>query len=780
MGVNWAYLAAEPAAFLVGTVLVRAGRPLLAERRKQVLGVLAGASGAGAVAAGGSATGWVALDHVLLIALGAAAVYAGSVVSSKVLLACGAAAAVLGAESAALALALGGIGLLLANLLDREPMLGAAAAGLVAQAALRLTTPDGRGLTALAAAVIFLAILVPAVATLGPAHRRLVRRVALGAAGFAFFGALMSGLAAWSTADRLREGLALAANAVTSGNPASTEQTAAQLAEAKRKFAGARRTLGAIWVRPAAAVPVVAQHWRVLHAAAVTGDEIATSAQRALAAPAVADIRVTNGQIPLDKVEAMTGPVGEVAADVSAAHRRLTEARSPLLLPPLLDKLDAELQRVARSEKTVQSLTRTLPLLPAMLGKEGLRRYFIAVQTPAEARAGGGFIGNYAELTADNGQLSLSRFGRPQELDWTAGANERQLDAPADFLERYGRFGPGFAWTNVNLSPDFPTDARVMASIYAQSTGTPLDGVIAVDPAGLAALLRLVGAVQVAGWPVPITADNAERIMLHEQYLLTDRTERIDFLGDVADAAWGRLTGDVLPPPQQLVNVLAPAARAKHLLLASLHADEQALYDHLGISGRVAPVQGDFVGLVTQNASANKIDFFLRRSLDYRVELDPGSRNLSATATVTLHNDAPPGGLPGTVIGNQALPPPLPDGYNRLYLSFYTPWALLDARLDGELVQLEEATELGRRVYSAGLVVPAEGSIKLELRLSGRLPDDGAYRLDVYRQPVVTPDEVTTTLNVGRGWRVGNAGRELRTTWRLESDHLITAPLRRS
>jgi hypothetical protein len=770
--VNLAYLAAEPLGLAAGAVLIRL-RPASRDGDPfRLFAVLAGLSAAGAIAAGGSATGWVPLDVLLLGLLGAGAVFAATLASPRLMLAAGLVAAALGTASSALPLALAGTGLLLASLLDDTPVLNAAGGALVAQAALRLTSPGADGLTALAAAAILVPIFASAVAGLEPGERRLVRRTALGLGAFALVGAVGGGVAAALTADSLRAGLSVASAAVTTNPQSDLEGTAAQLASARSEFADARRTLDAWWVRPAAAVPVVAQHWRVLHAAAMSGDELAATGERALREPTLTDIRIIDGRVPLDRLAAIGPPVADLARQLTSARRRLASARSALLLPPLRDKLNTELARVVKVEGTTQRLNRALPLLPGMLGRDGPRRYFLAVQTPAESRAGGGFIGNFGEITADDGRLSLSRFGRSDDLDNAPGRNDRHVIGPEDFASRYGRFAPGAAWTNVNLSPDFPTDAEVIAGLYPQSGGAPVDGVFAVDPAGLAAFLRLLGPVNVAGWPVPITADNAVEIMLHGQYVVTDRQVRIDFLGDVAQVTWQRFTSGALPPPQQVLAALSPAARNKHILLSSTHPDEQRMFTDIGASGRMAPVDGDFLGLVTQNASANKIDWFLRRSVDYRVELDPGSGRLQATVSVTLANDAPATGLPPTIIGNQVYGAALPDGDNRLYLSLYTPWQLVDSQLDGVPVRLDAEDELGRRVYSTGLDVPSKGSVTLVLRLAGRLPAGAeAYRLDLYRQPVVAPDAITSTL-VTRG-------REHVTTTSLEADTTVEVPLRR-
>jgi hypothetical protein len=218
--------------------------------------------------------------------------------------------------------------------------------------------------------------------------------------------------------------------------------------------------------------------------------------------------------------------------------------------------------------------------------------------------------------------------------------------------------------------------------------------------------------------------------------------------------------------------------RAKHFLLWSRQPDEQRLFDTMGGSGRVAPVAGDFVGLVTQNAGGNKIDYFLRREVDYRAELDPGSGRLQATAKISLHNDAPDSGVDVQLIGND-LEPRLPSGSNKVYLSFYTPWQLVEGRIDGSPVEFERATELGRQVYSAALILPPKSTVVVDLTLSGRMTNADPYRLDVYRQPVVTPDVVRTTLALVPGWRTAGGAPEQRTIPALESDATVEVGLRR-
>ncbi len=782
MDLNLAALLVEPVAFAAGLGVLRVPVEGVRRHRLAFLGALAAVAAVGAAATGASPTGWAALDAVLVAGLAGAAVLAGAHAPSAVILLGALVCVATGMDSVALPLSLAAVGLVLVSLLvEAEPVVDAAAGGLVAQAALRLTSPGGEGLTAVVAAAVLLLLAIPAVRTLDRSHRRTVVGVALGALGLSVIGGIAGAVAAASAVGPLRRGLAEATATIDATSSVGLATTAGGLNEAGRDFDRARRALEAWWALPARVVPVVAQHWRVLHAAAVTGDELATSGQRALSARALSDVHITEGRVPLDQLAAVEPPVADLAARATAARRRLDAARSTWLVSPLANRLDVHLERVRDIETSTQLANRVLPMVPRLLGKDGLRRYFLAVQTPVEARAGGGFLGNYGEITAEDGRLSLARFGRQDELTLAPGRVHRKIEGHEDYLGRYRRFGPEQNWVNVNLSPDFPTDAAVMADLYPQSGGAPIDGVIAVDPAGLAALLTVVGPVEVDAWPVPITAANALQILLFEQYeryTTNDVVERVDFLGEVAQVAWGRLTGGELPPLPQLMATFGPAVRDKHFLLWSNRPDEQRLFEDLGAAGKVAPPDDDFIGLVTQNAGGNKIDYFLRREVDYRAQLDPGSGQLRASVKIALHNDAPAVGLGPSLIGNEVIPS-LPNGTNKLYLSFYTPWELVAARLDGTPVELERANELGRRVYSTAVIIAPKSSATIELSLAGRRAGDGTYRLDVYRQPVVAPDEVRTTVVVPSGWRTPSGGTEHTSTLRMESDAAVEVSLRR-
>lgn len=220
----------------------------------------------------------------------------------------------------------------------------------------------------------------------------------------------------------------------------------------------------------------------------------------------------------------------------------------------------------------------------------------------------------------------------------------------------------------------------------------------------------------------------------------------------LSEVTFDRLTTIDLPAPAELADVLGPIVERGHLQLVSTEPAEMAFFDRLGLSGRFPAVDGDFVAVTTSNAAMSKIDVFLRRSLDYDVCWDPSTGALRATATITLTNEAPARGLPSYLIGNNVgLNRPtgedLPDGWNNVWVTLYTPWQPDGATLDGEALPLEVLPELGRNAVSTFVQLAPGASRTISVDLEGALLEP-SYVLDLAAQPLVEAERATVTIDV--------------------------------
>lgn len=563
---------------------------------------------------------------------------------------------------------------------------------------------------------------------------------------------------AWQGYDRMRAGERALDQALTAGRDGDAEAAGAAFERAADAFAGADRWLNGPLGYVGRAVPVLAENFRATGTLADSGVEVA-EAGRELAEASGDRLRVRGGVVPVEEVRRVTPDIEAAAALLGDVLDRLDGLRRPLLLGPVQDRVDAIAAELAAAAAEADHAVAGAHLAPAIFGGDEPRRYFLAVQNPAELRATGGIIGNWGILTAVEGDVELDEFRRTRELNEDGVDPEdstRTLPAPPEFVQRYDRFTPAQIWQNLNMSPDFPTVGRVISELYPQATGEHVDGVIGVDPLGLEALLELTGPVTVADWPEPITAENVVDVTLRRQYDAFGQTEREEFLGDVAEAVWDQALEGNLGNPARLAKILGEAAREGHLQLWFTDPDEAVLATRLGVGGGVPPLASDSLLVTSQNSSGNKVDFYLTRELDYSVELEPTGADgaaVNATLDVQLTNAAP-AGISSVALGpfNESFQP----GENRSFVSVYSPLTFTAASLDGLPTALETATELGRNVFSRFVRIPAGEARTLSLDLAGgvSLTPDGWYEIDVVRQPVLWPDQVSIEVEVPDGWRI--------------------------
>lgn len=730
---------------------------------------LAGASGVGAALAGAAPTGSVAADVALTFALGAVMVLAGLRGGPVACTVAGVVAVVCSGRSTPAALAAGAaLGLAASVLATGRPAPGivALAGGGLAQAALRLEWPAPTGASALVAAVIVSPVLLTGVARSSARVRRGARRTTVALVVLSAVGGVVGLVAALGARTSVDQGVQAARDGLGAVGRGDRAGAAARFDQAASAFEKADRAISAWWARPAYAVPVVGQHAKAVRLLATAGADLAGAGARAAREADPDTLRLTDGAFDLAAIAQVRAPLEAAMASLVRSSRRLGDARSPWLLAPVADRLEELADRVESASGSAETAVLAVRNAPGLLGADGPRRYFLAIQTPAEARASGGLIGNWGELVAENGRISLGRFGRTQELNTSGDPAARRITGPPDYVRRYAPFKPSLYWQTVTMSPDFPSVAEVIGELYPQSGGAPIDGVISVDPYAFAALLRLTGPVSIEGRAEELNAANAAQVLLHEQYLSFDETaeaDRVDFLDVASRTVFARLTSTTLASPRTVADALAPAVAGRHLQLSSTRPAEQRFFQRIGASGAVPALRGDSLGVVTQNFNGNKIDWFLRRSYTYEAEFDPATGEVGASLEVRLRNEAPAEGLPRSVIGfgGFAAPgqPQTAFGENLLLLSVYSPLELEAMTVDdGQVLQISRQNELGRRVYSALVSVASRSTRVVTVRLAGRVPR-GDYRLDVLRQPTVTPDEATLAVSLPPGWQVRPGGQ---------------------
>ena len=146
-------------------------------------------------------------------------------------------------------------------------------------------------------------------------------------------------------------------------------------------------------------------------------------------------------------------------------------------------------------------------MAPRLLGADEPVSYLVLFTNPVEARQLGGAVFDHVELLVEDGQLGIADFGGD----------------PGDTT-----------FADLAMTADFPRVGADARDAYAGTTGRSVDGVIALDPQVLAALLWYAGPIQLTTFDQQLDPYNAAQFLLHDQYVgVGDCGSRVDAVSEV-------------------------------------------------------------------------------------------------------------------------------------------------------------------------------------------------------------------------------------------------------
>ena len=593
------------------------------------------------------------------------------------------------------------------------------------------------GTSAVVGVVTALALLIVSIRRRPSRIRRPAWRLAAVAGVVLLAGVIGAGVAATGSRSDVTASARGAREAVGLLNRGDYEGAAARFDDASAGFERGASSLGGPLTLPGRLVPGLAQN---LTAGRVLSEVAADATAEAAAALREIDpsrLTLVDGRLDLDAVRGVQAPLERVQGALRELESGSARVDSPWLVAPIRRQLDRLEEEIADDAPLLQNAIDAVAVTPDLLGGDGARRYLVLLSSPAEARGAAGFVGNFAEVTADDGRLAVTRFGRIGELNAAIAEGGSSCDGcPEEFIAGYGRFGfttgpdggvGKVPWSNITMPSHFPYAAQVAASLYPDSGGEELDGVIAMDPYVLAQLMAYTGPIEVPELSTTVASADAADFLLLDQYSLAAEKEvRVEALDTLGREAITRLLTSSLPDPTELARDFGPLVEERRLLVWTDDPAERSFLVRIGMLGALPPLDpadGGFSVAVT-NASANKIESFLEREVATEVVDGPdGARRL--VADVTLTNGAPSSGYPEYVIGN---PLGLPVGTSRLMVTFYGPPIDGGVELDGERIDVATFTESGWLGYrtTVELASGASASFHLEFDLPAPTGDPGA------------------------------------------------------
>jgi hypothetical protein len=417
---------------------------------------------------------------------------------------------------------------------------------------------------------------------------------------------------------------------------------------ARAEFDEAASAGDSIFLKPFEIIPVVGRQVRSVDALTSSAAQVVRTGIGAMEA-STARLQEPTAAGP-DRIRLVT-ELGQIAAKARAELRGLDLGPSQALVGPLHDARDKFAKQLRKAQTSMADVDDASKGVAQMA--QGPSKYLVLAANNGEMRAGSGMLLSAGVMTLNNGNFDLGPMTDTGLLKLPAGA----VPLPkGDLADRWGWTDPSQEWRNLSMSPIFAPNAALAAQMWQARTGEAVDGVIAIDPIGLQALLEVSGPVVVNG--KTITKDNVVREILLQQYLDYETPDpsnpnsghaptaaRREQASDIARAVIDQLDAkgwDVAT----LVEDLQHAAQGRHVMAWSSKPEQEKGWIGAGVAGQLKP---DSLLLALQNRVGNKLDQFL--PVQARFEHRPVSGGSEVTVRIHVENQTPAEGLNEFVAG---------------------------------------------------------------------------------------------------------------------------------
>lgn len=333
-----------------------------------------------------------------------------------------------------------------------------------------------------------------------------------------------------------------------------------------------------------------------------------------------------------------------IRTHLDLAAGELEDLDSLTIIQPLRQFLEPVSELIPQLQEAVEFILPFAAILPDVAGFEEPKQFLVLFLNNAELRPGGGFIGVYATLYVDGGEIIGFATEDTVVLDESVRDLVEELPPQAfvDYLGVDKWFFRDSAW-----SPDFSVTAEKSLELLrseqalAGRSVIDYDGVIALTPTFASDLLDIVGEIAISD--EVYTSENLRNLLQYQVLYEFEqegipRSERKDIVGELSSVVLERLFSLPLSDWLDVIELTRMHADEKQVFMYSENIESQSVLEGKNWSGIVPKTDGDILLFADANMASLKSDPSVDRSIEYTVE-ENESREYIATARIDyIHN----------------------------------------------------------------------------------------------------------------------------------------------
>ncbi len=408
---------------------------------------------------------------------------------------------------------------------------------------------------------------------------------------------------------------------------------------------------------------------------------------------------------------------------------------------------------VSEVYKYVKNSKPLLTKVSWLLGKDNPRNYLMIFQNDGELRASGGFWTAYSTMTVKNGKVTPGTASNIYDLDDKVNS---RVPSPR-LIKSYHINVPYLNLRDSNLSPDFPTDAKIFLEQYLKVMGNKnkFDAVIAIDTEILVDMVRILGKLDTRVGT--FTAEPDKRCygcpsIIYDLQWMSGRPRnyiepnRKDFMNPLMSALLANVMGSEKNKMASLIQSLFENINQKHVMIYFPDEEMQNIGNLANITGKIVDVDQntDYLHLNDTNFASAKSNIFITQKINHDINIQNGVANHKISVTYT---NPSPGSNCNLEKGDLCLNASV---YRDLF-RFYTPLGSKLIKMTGSEVETVQYEELNKQVfegfYGNKFGLNPQSNIKTTLEYTSGVKVVKNYSLLLQKQPGTKPVEYQITIN---------------------------------
>ncbi len=335
------------------------------------------------------------------------------------------------------------------------------------------------------------------------------------------------------------------------------------------------------------------------------------------------------------KLKKINNDFNLILPDLKKANNQLQEIHIEELPLEHQSKVKKLQQALPLLVKNIDNFASSSDLLLTLLGEDTKKRYLFLFQNNNELRPTGGFIGSFALVDIDQGNIQKINIPGGGPYDLRAGLKvNMESPKPLHIMN------PRWEFQDANWFADLPTSADKLIWFYEKSGGPTVDGLVFINATFLEEILKIIGPIELNNYNKTITADNFFQEIQTNVELEYDKSinKPKQIIADLTPRIINKLLNSDKKQFSEILNIILNALNEKEIQLYFTNYSLEKIVLQNNWGGQLKETDKDYLNIISTNIAGEKTDAKIEQTADLNVEIQPDGSIINTLKITKTHS----------------------------------------------------------------------------------------------------------------------------------------------